>query len=139
MKDRKRWLRRYLANLRPLFKAAGYELSSDVRVEFAHSNIRGTKRSFTLAHTWRDGAVRRIELSPRITEAMEVGAVLVHELCHDIADQKSEKHTHRSRAFRDAHARMGLVGAATGSVPSPELQVVLAKIITRIGGLPSVV
>lgn len=78
------------------------------------------------------GGVQHIFVTPRLSKAADVLAVLLHELIHAADDCESS----HGGAFRKAHKAVGFVDKPTTSVPGKDLKAALAGIAKDLGPYP---
>jgi len=139
---REEWLERLTEALRPKFKAAGYAIPAKVHVSCAWPSSGGTARKKrTIGECWpssssADGHTE-IFISPVLSDPLEVGGTLVHELLHAALEPMyPDKHVGHGPAFKKAMGSLGLTGKATATTESKELKEELAAIVKKIGAYP---
>jgi len=121
---REAWLMRLTVQLRPLFEEAGHPLPPKIRVSCGwptHRALAPNGKSRTVGQCWptecsADGR-REVFVSPFLSDASQVAAVLVHELCHAVLDCE---HGHRA-PFKRVATALGLTGKMTATVAGEKL------------------
>lgn len=131
---REQWLNAVTRRLRPSFKEAGFPLPERVRMSCGFPS-RGALGK-VVGQCWSDSASHdgtfEIFISPRVSTAVEVVPILVHELCHAAVGLEAR---HGAR-FRAAHRAMGLVGKATQCQPGPDLLRRCEELEAKVGPYP---
>ncbi|WP_336628483.1 MULTISPECIES: hypothetical protein [unclassified Microbacterium] len=131
---REEWLIAAVEALRPYFAEQGADLPA-VRVSVGFAGGRGNKNA-TIGQAWAKEAaadgVAQVFISPVLSDAVEVLAVLVHELIHVWDENKSG---HRG-AFAKLAKAMGLEGKMTATVAGDALRDKLALIVLELGDYP---
>lgn len=135
--NRELWLTELQRRLEASFRRLSYPLPEAVRVTcgFPSRGGLGRKRR-VVGQCWAPlcstaGHVE-IFISPTIDDAIEVGAVLIHELVHAAVGVSVG---HRG-AFRHVAVAMGLEGPMRSTVPGPELKRRLNALIETLGPYP---
>lgn len=134
---REEWLSDLVTEFRAWFAAAGHELPKVVRVSVGFPSTRGlSEHNRVIGQCWypeaaRDGSTH-VFVSPVIGDALRVGDVLLHELCHSIAGQKAG---HKA-GFKRVAVAMGLTGKMTATEPTEELVKRLNAVVKRLGKYP---
>jgi hypothetical protein len=116
---RESWLGELVDGLRPLFWKAGVTLPDKLRVSCGWPSSKGL--SSVIGECWfpvtsKDG-YHDIFVNPRLDDPIEVGEVLVHELCHTIAGLAAG---HKA-PFKRLAESVGLEGKMTATVAGVEL------------------
>ncbi len=128
--NREEWLRDLVDALRPRY---GDELPETLHVSVGFTS-KGM-RSKRVGECWHGSAsadsAPHIFIHPAISDAVEVGAIVVHELCH--ACRPEAKH---GKEFKQLAVSLGLTGKMTSTVPTDELRKSLAEVIEQIGPYP---
>ena len=135
-KTREAWLSAAVEALSPLFAAQGKELPP-VKVSVGFPGGRGNKAG-VIGQCWsgqasKDG-VAQVFVSPTLGDASRVLDVLAHELVHAV--NFSEGKSGHGAAFRKVATGIGLTGAMTATVASPELRFALRKMAGVLGDYP---
>jgi len=137
---REEWLMAMAQALRPAFEAAGYPLPAALRISCGWPSHRALaspgNKSRTIGQCWpaqasADGH-HEVFISPCISEAAQVAAVLVHELAHAAAGCQ---HGHKG-PFRKCARKVGLTGKMTATTATPELAERLNTLAAKIGPYP---
>lgn len=135
---REQWLRGAVDLLNErVFKPAGYETPSDVKVSCGWPSAGGVgSRQATIGQCFNrassSNGVNEIFISPRLSDPIKCLDVLAHELVHAIDDCKSG---HKG-AFRKMATAIGLEGKMTATNASPELLERLNAISEFLGEYP---
>lgn len=135
--NREAWLGRLLEELRPRFCQLGFPLPERIRVACgwpSRSALSGKARRVGEAWSARCSADGTCEtfLSPALSDWLEVGAVLLHELTHHAVGVDQGHNT----AFKRCALAVGLVGPMRSTTAGPELLHRLSEIIEKIGPYP---
>ncbi len=136
-RTREEWLQRLTTSLRGMFSAAGFPLPLRVRATCGFPSKGATSRkSRRIGECWADSAsaarYHEILISPLEANPLEVGAILVHELCHTVVGVKCG---HRGKFGRVARA-VGLEGKLTATVAGESLKARLHALLQSIGPYP---
>jgi hypothetical protein len=137
---REEWLLAMTDELRPLFAAAGAPLPPKLRVSCGWPSRRAlaspTSNSRTIGQCWPTGfsadATPEVFVSPYLADAVEVAAVLVHELIH-VFDNCQNGH---KGPFRRIALALGLAGKMTATHAGPELVARLNALCAKVGPYP---
>ena len=136
---RETWLLQLADLLRPHFKGAGFSLPSNIAISCGWPTRRaivpsGKSRTVGQCFSASCSADGRHELfiSPAVSDAAQVAAILVHELCHAADDCQ---HGHGAPFKRIAKA-MGLAGKMTATTASPELAERLNALCEKLPAYP---
>jgi hypothetical protein len=131
---REEWLTVAVDALSEVFKAIDVKLPA-VRVSVGWPGGRGNKNA-VIGQCWASAAaadkVAQLFVSPRLDDAVQVLAVLTHELVHAVDDCKSG---HKG-AFTKIAKGVGLTGKMTATVASEELASKLGLIASALGDYP---
>ncbi|MGE3171789.1 MAG: transcription elongation protein SprT [Planctomycetota bacterium] len=134
---REQWLGALVDALRPTFAGLGSPLPEPIRVSCGWpSKSALSSKAKRIGEAWSarcsaDGAHETF-LSPSLGDAVEVGAVLVHELVHHAV---GVEHGHRAPFARLAKA-VGLVGPMRTTTAGPDLADRLHTLAERLGPYP---
>lgn len=135
---REEWLEAMMGELRFEFIRAKFALPKGIRLSVGWSS-RGAKSARalkTVGQCWsREVSTDEhieIFIMPHQDDLVEVGATLVHELCHAAV---GVEHKH-DRVFGRCAKAMGLVGKLTGTTAGPELTKLLVKLADKVGPYP---
>lgn len=137
MNTREEWLNELIAKLRPLFDGIGFPLPEKIRAScgFPSKGALATKAR-RVGEAWSDDISEdqhfETFVSPLLSDAVEVAAVQVHELCHCAVGLECG---HRS-PFTKAAKKIGLEGKMTSTVASDDLKRTLAAMVEEIGLYP---
>jgi len=120
-----------------VFKRAGYEVPSDVKVTCGWPSKSATSRkSRRIGECWprsvSAAGVNEIFISPTIADSVDVLDILAHELIHAIDDCVNG---HRAPFKRIALA-IGLEGKMTSTTAGEELKATFEKIVAKLGEYP---
>lgn len=131
---REEWLAAAVEALRPYFAEHNADIPA-VRVSVGFPAGRGRKNQ-AIGQAWAKEAaadgVAQVFISPVLADAVEVLAVLVHELVHVWDENKSG---HRG-AFAKLAKALGLEGKMTATVAGDALKDKLALIVMELGDYP---
>jgi hypothetical protein len=137
---REEWLLAMTEELRPLFAAAAAPLPEKLRVSCGWPSNRGLaspgSTSRTIGQCWptdfsADGTPE-VFVSPYVADAVDVAAVLVHELIH-VFDNCRNGH---KAPFRRIALAVGLAGRMTATHAGPELAAHLNALCSKVGPYP---
>ena len=136
-RSREDWLTRLAHGLRGLFASVGHPLPLRIRVTCGFPSKSATARKKRrVGECWADSASKgryhEILVSPLEANPIDVGTILVHELCHTVAGVKSG---HRG-PFRRLAIAAGLEGKMTETTAGPDLKRRVNALIRRIGPYP---
>lgn len=137
-KNREEWLQQLVELLRPFFKEqTGKDLPAKIHVSCGWPSKKAMvmkKRAVGQCFPKRmsKGEFNEIFISPVVTEPVEVGAILLHELVH-AADDCLNGHKGPFVALAKAS---GLTRPWTSSVPGDGLQSVLQGLTSQLGPYP---
>ena len=127
---REEWLNKLVHKLRPRY---GVELPESVHVSvgFPSSGIR----SKVIGECWNKKCsadeAPQVFIHPKLSDAVEVAAVVVHELIH--ACRPDAKH---GPEFKSLALQLGLAGKMRATVAGDELKADLAALVEKIGPYP---
>lgn len=129
---REEWLHAAIAQIKPLFKAAGADLPK-VQVSVGWPYKKTTK---TIGQCWStktsEGEVNHLYISPVLGDPVRVLDVLIHELVHAV-DNVENGH---GPAFRRLALRVGLAGPMKATHAGEELKAQLEAISRSLGDYP---
>lgn len=133
-KTREQWLDEAVGELRPLFKAAGFDVPRKVRVSVGWPGGKNPLK--VIGQCWAsstagDGSAN-IYISPLLEKPDVVLSTLVHELVHAVDDCKSQ---HKGAFIRIAKS-VGLTGKWTATVAGPDLEARLKDTAKVLGKYP---
>jgi hypothetical protein len=133
---REDYLVEYIDLLRPLFWDRNIILPDNLRVSCGWPRAHGRQGSLAIGQCFARQASRdttsEIFISPVLDDAVDVGAVLVHELIHAWDDCR---HGHRG-PFRKAALAVGLQGKMRATTAGPELKERLNALCSHLGPYP---
>jgi len=134
---REEWLLKMIAELRPDFERIGFCLPEKIRASCSwpsKSALAEKKKRIGEAWSAECSGDEHFEtfISPVLKNPIDVGATLVHELCHCAAGLDQG---HRRR-FKDVARKIGLEGKLTQTHASDALKERLQEIIDEIGPYP---
>jgi hypothetical protein len=133
---REDYLLEYITQLRPLFWEQSIALPDNLRVSCGWPRAQGRKGSHAIGQCFARQASRdttsEIFISPVLDDAVDVGAVLVHELIHAWDDCR---HGHHG-PFRKAALAVGLQGKMRFTTAGPELKERLNALRSHLGPYP---
>lgn len=135
--NREQWLGQLVEALRPTFINIGYPLPDRIRVACGWpSRSALSRKTRRIGEAWSqacsaDGAHETF-LSPTLSDPVEVGAVLVHELVHHAV---GVGHGHKGPFTRCARS-IGLEGKMRSTVAGPRLNEQLRHLTTMLGPYP---
>jgi hypothetical protein len=135
--NREAWLAALTERLRPKFQALGAPLPDIIHVSVGFPSTRAlSRKKQRIGECWmpaagKDGS-HQIFISPLISDVIEVGATLVHELAHAALPDD----TRHKGPFARLARQLGLEGKATATTAGEELKAELAKHIEVIGPYP---
>lgn len=135
---REQWLHAVKDQLAPVFKQHGATIPARVRLTCGFPTRGALSRGTFVAGQCFDIGERKdsaweISVTPRLDDPVNVGAVLVHELCHACVGGTKEGH---GPVFSKLAKAMGLVGKMTNTTAGSELKRTLAAIVDRVGPYP---
>lgn len=134
---REEWLIELTRKLRSYFENAGYPLPEKIRAScgFPSKGALATKAR-RIGECWScessDDKHFETFVSPLLSDALEVAATQVHELCHAAVGPECG----HKKPFRGAMKAVGLEGKPTATNAGPELTAHLQKLIAEIGPYP---
>lgn len=135
--NREQWLLRLTALYAPGFKKLGHPLPR-TRVSCGWPvgrALAGTK-SRSVGQCWPPEASidghTEIFVSPYLSDSIEVAHTLLHELIHAAI---GTEHGHDA-LFRKVALKFGLTGKMTSTVPGPELEKSIIKLVDKLGKYP---
>lgn len=136
---REEWLTAALAEVRPLFDAAGHPPAQAIRVACGFPS--NASRSGAVGQCWADTAsadkTMEILISPVLADPMEVFSTLLHEVAH--ATPGAMNH---GTAFAAASASVGLMATGKGRQPwkstslTTEARADYAALVDSLGAYP---
>jgi hypothetical protein len=137
---REEWLNKLAHRLRPLFVSAGAPLPEQLHISCGWPTRRALAtaggKSRTIGQCFpiecSTGGFAEVFVSPCLSDAVHVGAVLAHELCHAALNCDGG---HGPRFKRLALA-IGLEGKMTSTTATPELAERLNVLCESIGPYP---
>lgn len=134
---REDWLAAITAKLAPYFEDRGKPLPEKVRVSCGWPSRRPTAlKNRVVGECWSPAAsadaATEVFVSPYLSDGVEVGAVLVHELCHAAAGTMCG---HKGD-FRKLALALGLTGKMTATTAGDELKARLNALIQGVGAYP---
>jgi len=135
--NREEWLSELARMLRPSFEGAGFPLPTKIRASCSwpsKSALAVKKRRIGEAWSAKCSADDSYEvfISPLLADPVEVGHVLVHELCHCAVGLECK---HRQPFLACARA-MGLTGKMTATTAGEILKAALLGFIDDLGLYP---
>lgn len=137
-KTREQWLNEAVECLKPMFEEGNLTLPAKLKVSCgwpSHKALAGAKGR-VIGQCFKDicseTGHNKVFISPVMADAVEVLAVLVHELCHATDNCKSQ----HGPAFRKMMEAVGLTGKPTSTVAGDDLKVRLAAIAEVLGNYP---
>lgn len=132
---RNAWLAKASRFCAGLLFDAGYPVPENVRVSIGWAS--SGKRSKAIGECWSsiasDDGHFEIFISPKLGEAQEVLATLIHELVHAAVGLEA-KH---NAPFRKAALAVGLTGKMTATVAGDALQATFAAWVAKVGDYPA--
>jgi len=137
MKTRETWLLELTSRLRPMFAGIGYSLPEKIRASCGFPSKGAlAKKKPRIGEAWSSdhSEDKHFEtfVSPLLSDALEVAAVQVHELCHCAAGLECK---HR-KPFTTVAKAIGLEGKMTATVAGEDLKSTLQIFIDEIGPYP---
>jgi hypothetical protein len=130
--NREAWLQKAVRLLAADFKAAGYPIPAvRVSVGFPKGNVRKVIGQCWHAASTADGKPQ-VFISPTLGGAVDVLAVLVHELAHVVAGPGAG----HGKDYAQVATTMGLTGRMTSTVAGPQLAARLKELAKRLGKYP---
>src|SRR6266850_4966729 len=136
--NREQWLNDFVSKLVPWFQqSADAVIPTGLKVACGWPSSRAlSKKKKRIGECWSPECsaqgVHEVFVSPFVSDSVEVGEVLVHEICHAIVGVQ-EKH---GKAFGKLARRVGLEGKMTSTFASGELRVELETIAGQLGAYP---
>lgn len=135
--NREAWLWRMTQKFRPAFAKAGKPLPERIKVTCGWPSFGGTGKVVrVIGECWHPKCSKtghhEIFVSPLLADAVEVGAVLVHELCHAAAGHEAG-HGPDFKAIAEA---LGLTGPMRATEAGEALKVTLTKMAESLGAYP---
>lgn len=135
--NREAWLSAMAVRLTPDFEQVGQVVPAKLAISVGFPSNGGTSQlRQRIGECWNGEASKdgtfHIFISPVIGDAVRVGDVLVHEMCHAVLP-KGTKH---NRRFAALAKDMGLDGKPTATIASPRLTKRLNALIADIGPYP---
>lgn len=135
--NREQWLNALTDELRKDFDSVGYTIPEKVRMACGWTSKGSKRQSRThISECWSSECSadnhHEIFISPLISDSVEVGATLVHELIHATIGL-DKKH---GKEFGKAARVLGLDGKMTATVAGEELIERLNALIDKLGAYP---
>lgn len=132
---REEWLNRLTDKMRPMFEEAGEMVPADIRLTCGWpSKGAFASKSRTVGECWAKeaSADKHVEvfISPCIGDALEVAAILAHELVHATGAMG-----HKA-PFKRIAKKIGLEGPMRATKAGEELKVRLNGLISELGAYP---
>lgn len=122
--NREEWLNTLRQRLEPHFALAGHTLPPNIRCSCGFP--KGSREA--IGQCWpvevSKDTTTEIFVSPVLADPLQVGATLVHELCH--AATPGAKH---KGAFKRCALAVGLTGKMTSTTATPELDALLQELM----------
>lgn len=133
-KTREAWLNEFTRRARPVFKKAGYDIPTNVRVSVGFTS-RGAK-SNRIGECWSnicsEDGVFEIFITPAIGDASRIADIHTHELIHATVGLEAG----HKKPFVDCMKAVGLIGKPTATIAGPEWHKWADPIIAAMGPLP---
>jgi len=134
---REAWLNQLIDKLRPDFLEAGAEIPEKVRASCGWPSQSGkARKQRRIGECWSSSSSEdehhELFVSPVLSDPLEVGETLVHELVHAAV---GTSHGHRA-PFRRAATAIGLEGKMTATHAGPALRDRLEELTARLGPYP---
>jgi len=134
---REDWLKQLTDKLRPVFAGAGHSLPEKIRTSCGFPSKGGlATKQRRIGEAWSDAASEdqtfETFVSPMVSDALEVAAIQVHELCHCAAGVECK---HR-KPFPACAKAVGLEGKMTATIAGDDLKSTLQIFIDEIGPYP---
>ncbi len=123
---REQWLLHYVDALRATFAEAQFPLPEKVRVSmgFPCKQAIGPKRRIgECHHAGMKDSIQQVFISPSLGDIVDIGATLVHELCHVVTPGAQHK-----GKFISVIRAVGLSGKPTATIAGVSLKPKLVKI-----------
>lgn len=131
---REEWLQAMAARLRPMFEKIGLELPKRIRYRCAITSFdRVAARTIGQCFKYRKEFDPDIQISPSLTDPVQVAQTLLHELIHAALPWESG----HGRRFYHVSRKLGLQGPGAFNVASPKLRQTLQKHASDIGPYPA--
>lgn len=132
--SREEWLKHLAHLLAPTFTAAGYTIPANIR--FSCGWPGGGSRQTRIGECWHcrasaDGHFE-IFISPSISDPLQVGAILVHELVHTVAGLEAR----HGLAFKLCALSVGLSGPMRATSATEGLNTLLSGFQAVLGPYP---
>lgn len=135
---REEWLNKLAGLMAPWFVDVGHPLPAKYRISCGWPSRRAlaSSKGRSIGQCWSPEASKdattEMFVSPCLDDAVEVGAVLVHELVHAaVGTQAGHK-----GAFRAVALQIGLEGKMTATHAGKELTERLNALVTKVGAYP---
>ena len=133
--NRENWLNNAVTELRPVFDTLGYPLPEKIKVTCGFPSRHARSLNRAIGEHWSDkasvGANHEIMISPVVDDAVEVFAILCHELAHSASDGDG----HRGR-FPAIVKGLLLEGKPTSTVAGKAFKDQYADLIDGLGAYP---
>lgn len=132
--NRESWLNYVAMKMAPMFEAAGRPLPDRIRIAigFTSSGQRGRAIGECWDHRCSEDGHFEIFIKPTIHEALEVSAILAHELCHAAVGIPLG----HGKEFAAVARGVGLIGKMRSTEPGPVFIEAIAPILLEAGPLP---
>lgn len=135
--NREQWLNSLTTHLRQHFTTSGFTIPENVRMTCGFPSKSATSRkNRRIGECWdasrSDGKVFEIFISPVVSDAVEVGAILAHELVHSTVGLKAG---HKGQFIKCAKA-IGLEGKMTSTHPGEAFKQALGVMVADVGPYP---
>jgi hypothetical protein len=135
-RTREAYLMAAIAQVRPIFKAAGHPLPAVIRVSVGWGYATRGESKHILAQAWARCTsaddTNAVFISPRLSTADDALSALMHELAH-VADDCEHGHGAQFKVIGEA---IGLEGNATQMLPGIALSATLITIAEALGTYP---
>jgi hypothetical protein len=136
---REAWLSAAISIFRSWFEVEGHKLPKVIRVSVGFPSVRAlSAKNRAIGQCWTSEAAKdgstHVFISPVIDDAMRVGDVLIHELCHALLP----KEVGHKGAFARIAKKMGLTGKMTSTEAGPELVKRLNGAMKSLGSYPHI-
>lgn len=133
---REEWLSSFIAEVRPVFAAAGFPLPDKIRVTCGFpSKAARSERARRISEHWSPSAsqdgTHEILISPVIDDPVEATGVVVHELCHAATDGDG----HQGR-FPAAARALSLEGKPSQARGGDKFRQEFGALINALGPYP---
>lgn len=132
--NREQWLNDLATELAPKFEAYGSPLPTSLRLACGFPSKGGRAKVIGECHYPEnsDGQYTEIFIRPDRCEPLEVGAIVLHELCHAALGPGFG----HGKEFKKIATAKGLVGKMRSTEAGPQAIELLTPIIEKIGPYP---